>query len=349
MVAGGQRDPESLRPGLERWFRSHHEPGPATVASIARPTTGLSCETLFVELAYDGARTSGRETVVVRLPPAGAGLFPEYDFAAQARVQQRLASTEVPVAAPALHEPDTSWIGCDFLVMPRVPGRVVTTFPSFLASGWLAAAPVGYQRAVQRGFFDVLASLHRIDHASLGLDHLARGSSPFLAAELSWWSDYLAWATDGSPLPELAAGLTWCRDRVPLPEPPPSLLWGDVQLANAVFTDDGSTGAIVDWEMASIGPAELDLGWYFALHDMTVAANGGTDLPGFTGRDVVLAGYSERLGRPVTDLAWYETFALVRSGAIMQRVARLLGARGVDDSWLTRGNPTIERLRHLPV
>jgi hypothetical protein len=45
-------------------------------------------------------------------------------------------------------------------------------------------------------------------------------------------------------------------------------------------------------------------------------------------------------------LEWYEVFGLVRSGAIMVRVARLLTASGVSDSWL-RGNPTVARLREV--
>jgi hypothetical protein len=40
-------------------------------------------------------------------------------------------------------------------------------------------------------------------------------------------------------------------------------------------------------------------------------------------------------------------FAALRSGAIMVRAARLLARLGVDDSWLTKGNPTIEVLDEL--
>jgi len=352
-IASRERDPDEIRRGLERWFRArvaNRVDGgtDVAIASVSRPATGLSSETLFVDLARTRGDAAEIEPFVVRLPPAGDGLFPEYRLDTQVMIQQRLVATAVPVASPIDYESDESWIGTDFVVMPRVPGRVLATFPSFLLSGWLHDASPSVQRTLHEHFVDVLASIHQTPWEPLGLGGIARGAGSPVAAEIDWWASYLEWASDAAPLSELADGLAWCRERRPTAEPAPSLLWGDVQLANAVFRDDGATVAVLDWEMASIGPAELDLGWFLALHSMTVEANGGADLPGFLGRDELVDRYAAALGRGLVDLDWFETFALVRSGAIMQRVARLLAARGIDDSWLTRGNPTIERLRVLP-
>ncbi len=141
-------------------------------------------------------------------------------------------------------------------------------------------------------------------------------------------------------------GLRWCRDRIPDPEPPSSLLWGDVQLGNVLVAGDMSIAAVLDFEMSFIGPAELDLAWFLVLHRMTVDRCGG-DLPGFLDTTGTIATYEERLGRTVTDLRWFEVFAALRSGAIMVRAARLLSSLGIDDSWLTRGNPTVDLLAEL--
>ena len=54
-----------------------------------------------------------------------------------------------------------------------------------------------------------------------------------------------------------------------------------------------------------------------------------------------------RLGREVADLRWYEAFAALRSGAILVRAARLLARLGIDDSWLTQENPTVDLLAGL--
>ena len=104
--------------------------------------------------------------------------------------------------------------------------------------------------------------------------------------------------------------------------------------------------AVLDFEMASIGPPEVDLAWFVVLHDMAVGRC-GRDLPGFPGRDATVAAYETLLGRPVADLRWYEAFAALRSGAILVRAAHLLARLGIDDSWLTHENPTIELLAGL--
>lgn len=347
-IANRGRDLEALQHGLQRWLQSRADEGDTvTVTSMSRPAAGLSSDTLFVDATRSGPLGNRREELVARLPPPGAGLFPRYDLGAQAMLQQQLATTSVPVAAPVVYEPGEAWIGTEFLVMPKVPGRVLATFPAFVATGWLFDAPPGLQRSLHTNFLDVMVGVHRLDWHALGLDGLARGHTPLVKAEVDWWSDYLDWVSDGSPLSELAEGMRWCRANIPSPEPAPSLLWGDVQFANAVFGDDGSIAAVLDWEMASIGPAEMDFGWLLALHSMSIATNGGVDLPGFLDRDAAIDRYSSALGRPLVSLEWFETFALVRSGAIMMRIARLLADQGIDDSWLTRGNPTIARLRHL--
>src|SRR2546430_12257364 len=49
---------------------------------------------------------------------------------------------------------------------------------------------------------------------------------------------------------------------------PPVLCWGDVRIPNVVFGDDFRARAVLDWEMASIGPPELDIGWYLVIHRM---------------------------------------------------------------------------------
>ena len=53
-------------------------------------------------------------------------------------------------------------------------------------------------------------------------------------------------------------------------------------------TTTGSPRALLDWEMASIGPAELDLAWFVGLHAMSARRPSG-DLPGFVGHDAALA------------------------------------------------------------
>ena len=44
------------------------------------------------------------------------------------------------------------------------------------------------------------------------------------------------------------------------PSRAPVLLWGDVRLGNVIFGDDLAPIAVLDWDMASIGAPEHDIG-----------------------------------------------------------------------------------------
>ncbi len=344
-IASGAREDEAIRVGIEQWLRQRGtevmelrdraDLGAAAVGPISRPAAGLSTDTVFVSVV-DAA--GGKHDLVVRLAPVGDGLFPEYDLGRQVQVQNALAGAGIPTASPAVFEADRSWLGDEFMVMPRVPGLVVPSKPSYPRAGWLAERSRSEQAALLDDFLRTLAALHRLDLAVVG--SLMGGSTVSLADTCARACDYLDWAgADGAIPGFLTDARDWCTRNLPNPATPVSIVWGDVQLGNCVFTDAGNVGAFLDFELTGTGPAELDLGWFLGLHEMT-AAVAGVDLPGFGDRESMVSTYEAALGRRVEALAWYETFALLRSGAIMVRIARLLAQRGIDDSWLRNDNPT---------
>ena len=144
------------------------------------------------------------------------------------------------------------------------------------------------------------------------------------APRLDRWADYVDWAAEGDPLPALARAMAWCTEHVPVEEGPPVLLWGDVRMGNLVFGPDRTVNAVLDWDLASIGPAEMDLGWHLGLEFMMQVLFGDRP-PGFLTRDDVVARYEGRSARAVRDLDWHEVFALVRALAINDRTQRITG------------------------
>src|ERR1700743_2588399 len=112
-----QRDLADTRARLESWF-SHRFGAEASLSELtaANRAAGWSSESLV--FAADVAGSSSE--YVLRIPPAGGGIYPEYDLDAQTRTQEFLHQHGIATPSPIDYEPDESWIGSRFLVMPRI-------------------------------------------------------------------------------------------------------------------------------------------------------------------------------------------------------------------------------------
>lgn len=341
-VAARARDLDAVRAGLRRWLQARHpDAGDVRVGPLRTPTAGYSSETLLV----DAVRTErGREVAehyVARLPPAGGGIFPDYDLHRQALVQRALGQAGIPVAAPIAVEDDERWIGAPFLLMERVEGT--TLDDAYIASGALHDAAPSVQRRVHTDFLDLLAAVHRLDWEALGLGVLTPEGRRGLVHDIDRAEAYLGWASDGDVPPVLTEALAWLREHRPDPEPPLSLCWGDPRLGNVVYGPGFTVRAALDWETASIGAAELDLAWFVGLHDLA-AESFGKDLPGFLAHDAALDHWAGRTGRAVVEYGWFEVMSTLRAESVFLRIRRMLLAAGANDPWLRGTTPGERRL-----
>lgn len=340
MALAVQRDLEEAAAGVARWLRATREVDDLTITRCDRPSDGLSSEILLVDVEATRHGAAYAESLVVRLGPSGPGAFPEYDLALQARAQEIAAHNGVPTAAPVEVETDTRWLGAPFLVMPLVAGHVPGPVPRH--DGWIAESSLDAQATLYRNFLDLLATIHTID-GSVGKPGDVVPARD-LDAELAHWARYLDWCGEGESLvPTLADALAWCRANRPPEEPPPTLLWGDARLGNVVFDEERHPVAVLDWEMATIGPAEHDVAWFFMLEATQNELLGGP-VPGFLGRDAAIAHYETRLGRQLRDLEWFEIFAMVRSTSIMSRITSLHERAGLPIFLPLHDNPLLEIL-----
>lgn len=336
-VAQESRDLEAVRAGLERWLRARHpDASDVRVAPLRKPTMGFSSETLLVDTARTESGRDIEEPFVARLPPAGGGIFPDYDLGRQASVQDALTSAGVPVARVIAVETDDRWVGAPFLAMERVDGA--TLEDRYISRGALHDASPDVQRRVHADFVDLLATVHSVDWAALGLGALTPEHERGLAHDIDRADDYLAWATDGDAPPVLRDAIAWLRERRPVPEPPLSLCWGDPRLGNVIYDDDFGMRAALDWESAWIGAAEHDLAWFVALHELAAQASRG-DLPGLLAHDEVLARWSDRVGRAILDYEWFEVMSVLRSETTFLRIRRMMLAAGHDAPWLHGETP----------
>jgi aminoglycoside phosphotransferase (APT) family kinase protein len=349
MTTGAQRDQRQLQAGIARWVAAHGDLVPGAeggrrggleVTGVRHAEGGLANETVMVEV---GPEHPG---VVVRLAPL-TPTFPDYDLSIQAAVQNAVAEGGVPAPAPAVFVDDPGWIGTPFLVMPRVSGFIPGPAPLF--DPVIAGATPERQREYHDGLFDVLARLHAVDWSAAALGDVLPG--PTLGGALERWTSYVEWAGAGAPLPVLTRALSWCRDHRPVGADGAGdavLVWGDARLGNLVFDDDARVHAVLDWDLATIGPPEMDLGWYFGL-DFMMEQLFGQRVPGFPDRAAAVDRYEAVSGRTVTDVAWHEVFALVRALAINDRHQRIAEeqrrqATGRPPSTRRLANPMIDVL-----
>ncbi len=351
MATGARRNDDELRVGLSRWVAAHPElvpgspggsggsggssglarRGGADGAGIGAPAVralthadgGLANETVFLDL---GPSHPG---VVVRLPPLQP-TFPEYDLAPQALVQNAVAAAGVPAPAPAVVVDDPAWIGTPFFVMPRVFGDIPGPAPVF--DPYVRDGGPAFQRVMHDGLVDTLAAIHAVPWEADGLEAALPG--PGVRDALDRWSAYVEWASEGDPLPALAQALDWCTRHAP-PERAPVLLWGDVRLGNLVFDEARAVVAVLDWDLASIGPPEMDLGWHLGLEFMMEELF-GRRVSGFPSRLETLERYGRASGREVHDLGWHEVFALARALAVNDRHQRITGDPGRRDNPMGR-------------
>ena len=339
MTLAVERDEAAVGAGIARWLRARRRADDLTVIRCVRASGGLSSETLMVDARWSRDGTDSSESLVVRLAPAAAGIFPEYDLAVQARAQEAAAAHGIPAAAPVEHETDPQWLGAPFLVMPAIAGHVPGSMP--IRDPWITDRP-DLAAVVSRGLYDILAALHAIDWCAAGLDRTVPVRD--LDGELAYWTCYLDWYGDGVVLaPALTDALAWCIARRPEHEPPSAFLWGDVRLGNIIFDEARHPVAVLDWEMTTIGAPEHDLAWQLTL-EATQNELFGRAVPGFLDHDEACAHYEARAGRSLQDLEWFEVLAMVRSTAIMTRLAHLEERSGRSPMLPLADNPLLDLL-----
>jgi aminoglycoside phosphotransferase (APT) family kinase protein len=338
MALSVQRDPDVVVAGFVAWLQQQDPGNPLELVGYERPSDGLSSETFLVDTRRAGAAGGPEDSrLVLRLPPPVTGIFPTYDLTLQARAQEAAAAGGVPTAVPVQVETDPQWLGTEFLVMPAVAGHIPGQAPT--RDHWIIKVPESLQTTMYENYLDVIAAINRIDWTAGHLADVVPGRDN--SAELAYWRGYLRWYADGTVLvPALVDALDWCVANRPASEPAPSLLWGDVRLGNVIFDEARAPLAVLDWEMATIGAAEHDLAWHLTL-EATQTELFRRTVPGFLDHDAAVARYERKLGRRVEDLEWYEIFALVRSTAIMTRVAHLHELAGQPGYFPIADNPIL--------
>jgi aminoglycoside phosphotransferase (APT) family kinase protein len=327
-----RRDLTEVGPLLEAWARKNVAPD-AEVSEASAPGNGMSSETVLFEMTAAGEH----ERYAARLAPQPDvfPVFPEYDIELQAKCM-RLVREHTDVPAPDVRwvELDPQWLGTPFLVMRRIDGDAPPDIPPYVFMGWVVDATPEQRAAMQTRTLEVLTKLHRLNPQNADLSFLARPQhgATALQQQLGHERWYYDWAREGQRYPLIERTFEWLDAHLP-PEGDTVLNWGDARVGNILYRDFAPI-AVLDWEMATMGPREVDLAWMIFLHeffDDMAERFGMAGMKDFLQRDSVIAEYEQLSGHTVQHLDWFEVFAAQRFAIVSVRTSTRGIAYGVMD------------------
>lgn len=333
------RDTRNLPAILSQWLATvlPGDVSPEVTVESGVESNGMSSETIILTGRWTENGSHVEQRWVARVAPTAQDVpvFPAYRMDHQFEVLRRVSElTDVPVPTVRWIEPDGDLLGSPFFLMDLVEGVVPPdVMPYTFGDNWFADAPADSQRALQEATIAVLAELHGIADAATLFGFLTESDPPGdtpLRRRLGWlqaWYEFAVGDIGRSELVEQA--LAWLEDNFPddVAAAEPVLVWGDSRIGNVLYRDFRPV-AVLDWEMAAVGPRELDVAWIIFAHMVFQELAGMAGLPGLPGvlrEDDVRTSYERLAGVRLGDLRWFYVY----SGVVWCVVFMRTGARRV--------------------
>jgi aminoglycoside phosphotransferase (APT) family kinase protein len=315
---------------LERYLRANVD-GFAGPVDVAQFRGGQSNPTFVLN-------TPGKAYVLRRKPP-GQLLPSAHAVDREYRVISALAGSAVPVPRTYVLCTDESVIGSMFYVMEFVQGRVL----------WDPLLP-DMDAAERRAIFDemnrVIAALHVVDYAAIGLADYGKPGNYFARQIDRWTRQYRASATE--QVDAMDRLIDWLPVNIPAGDQT-AIVHGDYRLDNMIFhpTEPRVLG-VIDWELSTLGHPMADfsyhmMAWRLAPHEFRGIHGCDFKVLGIPTEQEYLDLYLRRVGANsapgATDWGFYMAYNMFRMAGILQGVkARALAGNAASAQALEAGN-----------
>lgn len=297
---------------LESWLRTRLPDfsGPLTVEQFKGGQSNPTFKLVTPKRSYVMRSKPGP---AARLLPSAHAIEREY------RVLAALAATDVPVAEVYCLCEDEALIGRAFYVMEFVEGRVL----------WDQALPD--MTASERGaIYDemnrVIAALHSVDPASVGLADFGKPGNYF-ARQISRWSKQYK-ISETEPIEAMDRLIEWLPQHIP-PGDEVTIVHGDYRLDNLIFdAREPRIRAILDWELSTLGHPLADFSYHcmsWHIEPGKFRGIAGLDLPalGIPTEAQYIARYCERTGRSgIANWDFYLAYNMFRLAGILQGIVK---------------------------
>ena len=311
-----------VRARLRDWLEANVEGWRDVVVRPLEVSTGsgFSAEIFFVDVDYVDAGGPASRSLVVRRQPQDH----EVVFGSSLKFQGQMIAA-LDALGGTVKVPD--WIGMEldpavldmpFLVMGRVEGRAATQNPNYNKEGWLAEMSAQQRGRAWRKAIEAYAAMAQIDWQRDGFTFMARPDwgKPGLDQYLGYLEAWYRGCRKDRVMPYVDGAVDYIRDRQP-ENTPVNVLWGDSTPSNVMFAQDGSVNALIDWELAALGPAELDLAWWLYFDDLFSRRFGIERLEGLPTKDETIAIWEKAVGRKAQHLEYYDVVVALRMALVV--------------------------------
>ena len=320
---------------------AQHEFDRERLAAFLRDHVGAFSGAVAVEQFAGGQSnptylvTAGSGRYVLRRKPPGTLLPSAHAVDREYRIMRALAASDVPVPKVFALCDDPAVIGTAFFLMEYVPGRVF----------WDATLP-GVAPAERAALYDelnrVIAALHGVDQAAVGLADYGRPGDYLRRQIARWTRQYRAAETE--PMESMERLIEWLPEHVPASDET-TIVHGDFRIDNVIFhPTEPRILAVLDWELSTLGHPLAD----FAYHVMAWRVT-ADEFRGIKGADLAqlgipdeasyVAAYCARTGREsIADWDYYLAFNMFRMAAILQGIlARAIQGNATSPEALATG------------
>ena len=315
------RDLTALPEVMSKWLSTVMPGGvtPQVTVESGVDSNGMSSETIILTGRWDEDGERREQKFVARVAPAeqDVPVFSSYRMDHQFDVIRLVGEkTDVPVPPVRWLEPTGSVLGTQFFLMDYVDGRVPPdVMPYTFGGNWFADAPLESQRELQDSTVEVIAKLHAIPEPEKVFGFLDDGSEPnALRRNFNWLKSWYQFAVPDIGRSALVErSLEWLEANWPEDTAATDsvLVWGDSRVGNVLY-DGFKPAAVLDWEMATLGPREMDVAWIIFAHMVFQELAGLAGLPGLPDvmrEEDVRSVYTEHSGVELGDLNWFYVYS----------------------------------------
>ena len=265
--------------------------------------------------------SAGDRKFVLRRKPPGQLLASAHAVDREFRVIAALQDTDVPVPGAVALCKEDEIIGSMFYLMEYLEGRVF----------WDPVLPEltnDERSAVYDDMNRVLAAMHSINVADVGLGDYGRPGNYFERQVGRWTKQYRA--SETQTVPAMEELMAWLPENMPAEDDRVALVHGDYRLDNVMFhPTEPKIIAVLDWELSTLGNPIADLAYQVMAwqlpRDAGITGLGGIDrTPLAIPEDSsYVTRYCERTGRDeIKHWNFYLAFCFFRLAAIVQGVKK---------------------------